>query len=134
MLPGLENDIRTVDKLINGVNETYDDRNMWISPFITGNSDDNGKFAVKTNTLILSFDKPIMLSCINFWNYSKTPSRGAREIEIYLDDSIIYRVDYPFEIGFNSYNRVISELLQLKMNLGKAKIFIQVFYLQNVKI
>ena len=97
MLPGLENDIRTVDKLINGVNETYDDRNMWISPFITGNSDD-GKFAVKTNTLILSFDKPIMLSCINFWNYSKTSSRGAKEIEIYLDDSIIYRVDSPFKI------------------------------------
>ena len=94
MVPGLENDIRTVDKLVNGINDTYDDRNMWLSPFITGASGEDGKFAVKANSLILSFDKPLMLSCINLWNYSKAPSRGAKEIEIYCDDCIIYRVSF----------------------------------------
>ena len=32
-LPGMQNDIRTLDKLINGKNETNDDNNMWLAPF-----------------------------------------------------------------------------------------------------
>ena len=32
-LPGMEKDIRTVDKLLNGKNETLDDSNMWLAPF-----------------------------------------------------------------------------------------------------
>jgi len=29
---------------------------------------------------------------MTFWNYSKTPERGAYEIAIYLDDRVIYKV------------------------------------------
>ena len=32
-LPGMQSDIRTVDKLINGKNDTTDDSNMWLAPF-----------------------------------------------------------------------------------------------------
>lgn len=32
-LPGMHNDIRTVEKLINGKNDTTDDSNMWLAPF-----------------------------------------------------------------------------------------------------
>jgi hypothetical protein len=32
-LQGMQNDIRTVDKLVNGKNDTTDDSNMWIAPF-----------------------------------------------------------------------------------------------------
>ena len=67
---------------------------MWLAPFITGASAEDGKFAVNTNSLILTFNKPLMLSCVNLWNYSKAPSRGAKEIEIYCDDCIIYRVNF----------------------------------------
>jgi hypothetical protein len=33
MLKDMEGDLRTKDKLINGINETYDDTNMWLAPF-----------------------------------------------------------------------------------------------------
>jgi hypothetical protein len=29
----MESDVRTIDKLINGVNQTYEDTNMWLSPY-----------------------------------------------------------------------------------------------------
>lgn len=32
------------------------------------------------------------MSQIDIWNYSKDPERGVREIEIILDEKIIYRV------------------------------------------
>ena len=33
-----------------------------------------------------------MISAINFWNFAKNPDRGSREIELYLDDNLIYQV------------------------------------------
>lgn len=86
-----ENDIRTVDKLVNGRNETFDDRDMWLAPFLTERRD-GLRYKTKLNEIIITFDKPIIISCINFWNYTKTPSRGAREVEIHCDDSIIFKV------------------------------------------
>jgi len=32
-VPGMENDVRTLDKLFNGKNQMFDDRNMWLAPF-----------------------------------------------------------------------------------------------------
>lgn len=32
-LAGMESDVRTLDKLFNGVNQTADERNMWLAPF-----------------------------------------------------------------------------------------------------
>jgi hypothetical protein len=91
VVKGSENDIRTVDKLVNGRNETFDDRDMWLAPFLTERRD-GLLYKTKTNEIIITFDKPVIISCINFWNYTKTPSRGAREIEIHVDDLIIYKV------------------------------------------
>ena len=32
-IPGHSGDLRTLDKLINGTNQTTDDKNMWLIPF-----------------------------------------------------------------------------------------------------
>ena len=88
-----ENDIRTIDKLVNGNNTTYDDRNMWLAPFLLDRRDE-GVFQVDHNEIVITFDKPRIISCVKFWNYSKTPSRGVREVEIFCDDIVIYRVKF----------------------------------------
>ncbi|KAL4511622.1 hypothetical protein ABPG72_012467 [Tetrahymena utriculariae] len=92
ILPGCQGDIRTIDKLVNCQNDTFDDRNMWLAPFINSRSDKNVICPhLKMNTIYLFFEKPVIISAINFWNYSKTPSRGVREIEIFLDDKLLFR-------------------------------------------
>jgi len=37
------------------------------------------------------FDEPITLAMVKVWNYAKTPSRGAAECVMYLDDVEIFR-------------------------------------------
>lgn len=34
-LAGYETDTRTPDKLVNGINETYNDENVWLAPFVS---------------------------------------------------------------------------------------------------
>lgn len=92
VLKGSE-DVRTVDKLVNGENDTMDDRNMWLAPLLNERRDAL-LYKSKNNEIYISFDKPVLLSCAKFWNYSKTLTRGAKELEIYCDDSLIYRVHH----------------------------------------
>lgn len=74
----METDIRIIENLTNGCNDTYDDTNMWLAPF-TGNNKNHLQYKRKKNLpyniVYLLLEKPI---AINFWNYSKTPARGEK--------------------------------------------------------
>lgn len=74
-LPGNERDVRTIDKLVNGQNETFNDSDMWLAPWIS----DLERLENRTqNTIVVHFEKSIALGAINIYNYTKTPSRGVR--------------------------------------------------------
>ena len=79
------NDPRTLDKLYDGVYNTFADNHMWLAPMV------NKKHAQHSgNTIFIFFDSPVSLSRVTFWNYSKTPSRGVREFEIFVDDVLVF--------------------------------------------
>ena len=42
--------------------------------------------------IVISFEKPLKIGGINLYNYLKDPKRGVKEIELMMDNSILYRV------------------------------------------
>ena len=81
-IPGHSGDLRTLDKLINGTNQTTDDQNMWLIPF--------SKQKHQYIEINLQFVREI--AGVKFWNYNKSPEdtyRGVKTIRILLDGKVI---------------------------------------------
>lgn len=75
--------------LINNQNNTTSDTNIWLAPLL---SDVEKIEKGRSNLIIMDYAKGNKIGGINFYNYTKTPERGVREIEIYLDNYLLYRV------------------------------------------
>jgi len=76
-----QTDIRTLDKLYNGMNTSYLDEHMWLAPYASD----------RANFIYVFLDEPVSISRILLFNYTKSPKRGACDVEILVDDVLVYR-------------------------------------------
>lgn len=81
-IPGHGSDHRTLDKLVNGVNNTIDDKNMWLVPYNQG----------EDHTVRIDLGRMVQIAGIKFYNYNKTPEdslRGAKTMIIKIDGKLV---------------------------------------------
>eukprot|EP00826_Nyctotherus_ovalis_P048329 TRINITY_DN5672_c0_g1_i2.p1 TRINITY_DN5672_c0_g1~~TRINITY_DN5672_c0_g1_i2.p1 ORF type:complete len:283 (-),score=55.93 TRINITY_DN5672_c0_g1_i2:11-859(-) len=81
-IPGYSGDYRTLDKLLDGTNNTTDDKHMWMIPF-------NKR---KSHWITLTLPRADYISGLRFFNYNKSvedTSRGVKRVTISVDDKLV---------------------------------------------
>jgi hypothetical protein len=85
-IPGVTGHDRTLDKLLDGVNVTTDDRHMWLAPVA---SDEDMPLCTMTLTLGMS---PQEITGVALWNYNKDLEgtlRGVGVLRIHADGRLL---------------------------------------------
>lgn len=70
-IPGHGADHRTLDKLVNGQNNTTNDMNMWLIPYNAG----------EDHTVRIDLGRPTTIGAIKFFNYNKSIEDSLRGVK-----------------------------------------------------
>lgn len=86
-------DKRVPENLYNGVNSGEHFDKFFLMPFVNprrlGHPTNLGR---EFSQILIFFEDYHQLGKISFWNYSKTFSRAAKDVEIFLDESLVFTV------------------------------------------
>lgn len=99
ILPAYGKDPRVITNLIDGVHRTQDDMHLWLAPFTSG----------RKHVISMDLGVKCNLAMIRVWNYNKSrihSFRGAREMEILLDGSFIFKGEIAKASGTLSGGRI----------------------------
>ncbi|XP_046856721.1 katanin-interacting protein-like isoform X3 [Xenia sp. Carnegie-2017] len=102
-------DPRVVSNLIDGVYFTRDDMHLWLAPFTEG----------RNHFIYIEFKETSTLAMIRLWNYNKSrihSFRGARDIEIFLDDNLIFRGEVARASGELGTSETFGDTILFTMN------------------
>ncbi|KAF8571642.1 hypothetical protein P879_02414 [Paragonimus westermani] len=104
-------DVRTVDKLVDGMNSGKDmAHHCWLAPILPD----------KLPCIYIVFNEPEKLAGIRLWNYTRTRDRGVREFAVLVDDQLVFRGYLPKA----NYNHSVSsaEFSSLGTRLMKSMV------------
>lgn len=82
VIEGHSGDYRTIDKLVNRVNTTTDDRNMWLIPF----------YPQSERSITITLEARTKLTGLAIWNYNKNSEdtyRGIKRVVVKVDGAIV---------------------------------------------
>lgn len=91
-LPNVVGDVRTPNKLIDGVNDDHTGSHSWLAPIIPKH----------LNRIYIVMDQPIVVSLVKLWNYSKSPNRGIKEFGVRLSHVKFLHTVYDVDFGRRS--------------------------------
>lgn len=87
-------DKRVPENLYNGVTSGEAYEKFFLAPYVNpkrlGHPNNLGR---DFGQILVYFDTPVELSKISFWNYSKTYARATKEIEVFLDERLVFHVN-----------------------------------------